>query len=198
MRAESDIMAQRDEIEKKPVYKKAWFWILIVVLIIGVGGAIASSEKDPKKVGETATDTSTNNSTTNKQDVFKVGDVVAIEDQEVSVVNVTRDYQPTSDIFSPKDGKEYVKVDLKIHNTSSENGSYNALYWQIEPENGELIDYMNAAFAQADDSLSSGELTPGGTKTGSIVYEIPQGSATLKMHFKPNIISGREAVIELQ
>lgn len=33
---------------KKPIYKKVWFWLLIVVLVIGIGGALGSngSSKD--------------------------------------------------------------------------------------------------------------------------------------------------------
>lgn len=45
----------------KPIYKKVWFWILIVVLVIGVGGAAGGSG------GDSGTESNTSTSTQEKQ-----------------------------------------------------------------------------------------------------------------------------------
>lgn len=45
----------------KPFYKKVWFWVLIVLLFFGIGGALSGGEN---KDSATATSTSTNKETT--------------------------------------------------------------------------------------------------------------------------------------
>ncbi|WP_285011977.1 hypothetical protein [Lactococcus formosensis] len=45
---------------KKPIYKRIWFWILVAVIVIGVGGALGGGSDDKK-------DSSTSSSTETKQ-----------------------------------------------------------------------------------------------------------------------------------
>ena len=35
--------------EKKPIYKRVWFWILAVIVVVGIGGALGE-EDDPANV----------------------------------------------------------------------------------------------------------------------------------------------------
>jgi len=182
---------------KKPFYKQVWFWVVAIIVIIIVGAVVGSSGKDPKKVGEgdnSSSESSDNKSDDNKN--FKVGDVIAIDDQEVTITSVERNYEPANEYVAVKDGKEFVKLNLQIKNTSSDKKDYNALYWTVEDSNGDIINYSSAMFAQADDELSSGQLAAGGTKKASLVFEVPKDDK-LKVHFKPNLILDREAIIEL-
>lgn len=176
--------------QKSPVYKKWWFWVIIIVILIGVGGAAASSDKDAKKVGS-------GNITTSQGDdgstTFKVGDIIAIEDQEITVTSVQRNW--AAEYSKPDEGKEYVKVTVKIENKSDDTTSYNALNWSMEDGDGAIE--TETFVLGNDDALNSGNLAKGGKKTGSIVFEVPKGDQNLKIHYKPNLFSSREAVINL-
>lgn len=175
--------------QKSPAYKKWWFWLIIVVVLICIGGVAGSSDKDAKKVGEggTSEQSGSDNST------FKIGDVIAIDGQEITVTNVQRNW--TGEYSKPDAGKEYVKVSVKIENKSDETTSYNSLYWSMEDGNGAIE--SEAFVIGNDDALNSGDLAKGGKKAGSIVFEVPQGDQKLKVHYKPNMFSSREAIIEL-
>lgn len=185
---------------KTPVYKEWWFW-LIIIAVICIAGVAASNnkEKEPKKVGETTIPSATesSNEPTSTQTEFKVGDIISVKDAEVTVISVERNYSTGSPYFKPKDGKEYVKVNLQIVNKSNDKISYNTLDWKIEDSNGVIEDYLSAAMAAADDSLDSGDLAVGGKKVGSIVFEVPAGDAKLKLHYKPVLSFNDEITINL-
>lgn len=177
--------------DKKPIFKRAWFWVLVVILVIGIGAVAGSKDDGPQKVGGDSGQVSDTNNE------FAINDVISIDGQEVSVTSVERNYTPGSEFVKASDGKEYVKVNLQIQNKSNGSKSFNPLDWKIESSDGVIDDYMNAALAQADDSLGSGELAANGTKKGSIVFEVPASDAGLKLHFKPDMWSDKEAIIKL-
>lgn len=181
-------MAKNDQ-KTSPVYKKWWFWTIIVIVLLGIGGAVGSSNKDAKKVG--GSEVSEQGSL--ESDTFKVGDIVAIDGQEIAVTNVERNW--TGEYSKPDAGKEFVRITVKIENKSNDAISYNALYWSMEDGDGAI---ESEEFVIGDDNnLGSGDLAKGGKKSGSIVFEVPAGDTKLKVHYKTNLFSSREAIIEL-
>ena len=131
----SEVSAQT----KKPFYKKWWFWAIIIIAVICVAAAGASSDKDPKKVdGDTSSEQQNKEE---KNTTFKVGDVIAVEDREMTVVSVERNW--SSEYSKPKDGKEYIIVTVKLENKSNEKLSYTSGDWDLEDGDGVI---SNPAF----------------------------------------------------
>lgn len=183
-----------------PVYKKWWFWVIIVVLILIVGGAASSnSNNGPKKVGESSESndsTKTESSAPDNKSDFKVGDVISMDGLEIVVTSVERNWKSSNEYEEPKDGKEYVKVNIKIENKSSDKKSYNATNWEIEDSDGAI---EGQAFVIGnDDDLSYGDLASGGKKSGLVIFEVPAEDKGLKIHYQPNMfIDDNEAIIVL-
>lgn len=175
---------------KTPVYKKWWFWVIIVVVLVCIGAAGASSNKDPKKVGENGESSEQQGEETKE---FKVGDVISIDNREMTVEKVQRNW--SSEYSKPKDGKEYIMVTVKLENKSDETISYNSGEWKLE--NGEGAIDTSALVLGNDDAMSYGDLAAGGKKSGTIVYEVPAGDTNLKLHYKPNLFVDREAIVTL-
>ena len=123
---------------EKPFYKKAWFWIVIVVII-----AIGSQYKQPEKVGENKNSGSNGSSQTQKGDSkkeekteFNVGDIIAFDGKELTVKKVERNWNSGNAYLKPKDSKEYVKVSVKIENKSETEMNYNVFEFKAEDSNG--------------------------------------------------------------
>lgn len=181
--------------EKTPIYKKWWFWVIIVLVLVAIGGG---ASQEASKVGTVENSTSNETSSTSTENsVFKVGDIIEKNNVRIAVTSVERNYSTGNEFTEPKDGKEFVKLNIKIENKSNDRVSYNALDWEIEDSNGNIESYMNAMFAQADDDIGSGDLAAGGVKSGSIVFEVPAGDTGLKAHYKDNIFSSSEIIINL-
>lgn len=136
-----------------PVYKKWWFWVIIVVVGLSVIfyivtavflGSVAKTALDTastfvNEVNEVNEGTTTEGTTTEADGkIYKVGDTVTLDGQEIVISKVERNYKPNSDYIKPGDGKEYVKIDLQIKNTSDEQIDYSAFYWNIEDGGGDI------------------------------------------------------------
>ena len=182
---------------EKPFYKKAWFWIVIVVII-----AIGSQYKQPEKVGENKNSGSngssqTQNSEKKKEEKteFNVGDIIAFDGKELTVEKVERNWNSGNAYLKPKDGKEYVKVSVKIENKSETEMNYNVFEFKAEDSNGaaERFDFQTYSLP---DSLGSGNLVKGGKKSGSMIFEVPAGSS-LKLHYQPSFWSNKKVIVNL-
>ena len=182
---------------EKPFYKKAWFWIVIVVII-----AIGSQYKQPEKVGENKNPESNvssqiQNSEKNKEEKteFNVGDIIAFDGKELTVEKVERNWNSGNSYLKPKDGKEYVKVSVKIENKSETEMNYNVFEFKAEDSNG-AADSANGQTYSLPDSLGSGDLVKGGKKSGSMIFEVPAGSS-LKLHYQPSFWSNKKVIVNL-
>ena len=182
---------------EKSFYKKAWFWIVIVVII-----AIGSQYKQPEKVGENKNSGSNGSSQIQKGEPkkeekteFNVGDIIAFDGKELTVEKVERNWKSEKTYIKPKDGKEYVKVSVKIENKSETEMNYNVFEFKAEDSNGaaERFDFQTYSLP---DSLGSGNLVKGGKKSGSMIFEVPAGSS-LKLHYQPSFWSNKKVIVNL-
>ena len=182
---------------EKPFYKKAWFWIVIVV-IIAVGG----QSKQAEKVGENKNpelngSSQIQNSEKKKEEKneFKVGDIIAFDGKELTVEKVERNWKSEKAYIKPKDGKEYIKVSLKIENKSETEMNYNVFEFKAEDSNG-AAENADMQTYSLPDSLGSGDLVKGGKKSGSMIFEVPAGSS-LKLHYQPSFWSNKKVIVNL-
>ena len=182
---------------EKPFYKKAWFWIVIVVII-----TIGSQYKQPEKVGENKNSGSkgssqTQNSESKKEEKteFNVGDIIAFDGKELTVEKVERNWNSGNAYLKPKDGKEYVKVSVKIENKSETEMNYNVFEFKAEDSNG-AAESADGQTYSLPDSLGSGDLVKGGKKSGSMIFEVPAGSS-LKLHYQPSFWSNKKVIVNL-
>lgn len=86
--------------EKKPIYKRVWFWILAVILVAGIGGALGGSEEpanggekvDTPAQSEAKPETKESEKEVEKEEpkdaFYAVGDTVAVGDAEYTLQSV--------------------------------------------------------------------------------------------------------------
>ena len=92
------------------------------------------------------------------------------------------------EFFEADKGKEYILISLKIENKSDSKISYNELDWELVDSNGDEKSF--AIWGNDNNSaLESGNLNPGGTKTGTIAFEIPKGDKNLTLNYYDNIFN---------
>lgn len=160
--------------------------ILFVVIVI-ISMASGGSNTEPTKVGE-------NNNNSQKQEQqkeYKVADVVKLGDREFVVNSVRR--SGAFNYNTPDAGKEYVIVNVTIRNLGKDEVSYNPFDFKVQDANGAQ---ESSTFATLDDSLSSGTLAPNGKITGSMPFEVPQGT-NAKLIFQPSFWSEQRVVVDL-
>ena len=154
---------------KKPI---ALFVILGIIVIIIIS-AIASGNKEEARQKE-----------------FKQNEVATYKDVNYSITNITR--TNGKEYFEAKDGKEYIVVTIKIENKSSDKISYNGLDWKMADGTGDENSYAIWG-GDTNSDLGSGDLNAGGTKTGTIAFEIPKGDNNLTLKYYETILDSERS-----
>lgn len=178
---------------KKKIYKRWWFWVLALII---AGGIAASGSDEPKKVASNdgaAQTQSEEKQDTNKTKVFKVGDTVEIKDFKVTVNKVST--SKGGEVFKPKSGNEFLKVDITLDNISDQSQNVSSiLMFKVVDKDGRSY---NQTITENQQGQLDGEVGPGRKMTGEYVVEVPKESKGLELEFDSSLLSGGQVVVEL-
>lgn len=135
-----------------------------------------------------------NNQANNKE--YTIGEPALLNDRMLTVNAVQRNFVPDS-TERPKQGDEYIRVNITLVNTSDSAIDYNPLQFSIEdPNNG--IQRNTESVQQVPDALNvPGTIGALGTLNGNLVFQAPQGATNLKLVYKPNPLSGDTITVAL-
>ena len=92
--------------------------IISIAMASNMNNAVVDSVSNSS--GEVVGKVSGNSSSENTQTEYKVGDVIAFDDKEVTVTKVDRNFSGSS-FDQPKSGYEFIKLSVKLENKSSRN-----------------------------------------------------------------------------
>lgn len=179
----------KTESSAKPLYKKWWFWLIIIIVVIAIAGASASS---PQKNGEYS-----QGQTESAQNEFSVGDIITYDGRDITITSVERNTYTDNQFYKADAGKEFIKVNVIIDNKSDKNISYNTYDWKIQDSEGVIQDVDAGLQYTVDGALDSGELAPGGKKTGDLYFEVPKDDTGLVLHYKPSLWANETINIKL-
>jgi len=118
---------------KKPFYKKVWFWILVVVLVAGIGGALGGGDNSSASNGgtkvekekpkaeqvDTKTSESTVESSTPSIDFYQVGDTVQVGDAEYTLTGV--ELTDERNQFDESNPAQVVKISYTVKNNGADD-----------------------------------------------------------------------------
>lgn len=177
---------------KKAGKGKAIAAVILAVATIGLvlvsQATFSDAFDEATKVGETESKPKEN-----EQTEFKVGEVISFDDKEVTVKEVIRNW--TKEYTEAPSGKEYVKILVDIKNNSDQEISISDWDWSLQDSTGTIHEYSTE---YDDDNFKSGSIAPGGTASGSVIYEVPAGDTNLTLRYEPSFWSSRKLQIKLQ
>lgn len=188
-------MASHSDNEKKPIYKKWWFWVIIIVIIAAIGGS-QSNNNNETTTANPSNVSSNVSSKENEKTEYNQGEEAILGNGAITVTNVKR--SQGGQYSKPKAGKEYVIVSLKIENKGKEKLSYNPYYFKMQNSQGQQESYTITMDINDDTQLNSGELIPGGSIEGTLVFEEPKGDTGLVLIYNDNLWSSKELKINLK
>src|SRR6266567_8985619 len=120
--------------------------------------------------------------------VAAIGDTLIWNDIEVTLVSVKK---LAGDEFTrPKAGNQFIVVHLKIVNKGSSEVDYNPFDFHVRSGTGNITDYeccLPSTYT-ANNILDSGKLSPGGSVTGDIGFQVEKGDHAAELTWQPNIL----------
>lgn len=152
--------------------------IITIIAIAAVNQVVSNDPGSTTEISEAVDQT------------YTVGQAIDLGDRTVTATSVERNWTPSSEyVTAAEDGKEYVKVNLSIKNTSSDDQiSYNAFEWTVQDSKGVITDIDSAVFL-VDGALNSGELAPNGELNSFVVFQVPAGDTGLVLGYSPSIFT---------
>lgn len=121
---------------------------------------------------------------------YTQGEAASVKGVEYSITGVTRSAGANFD--TPKEGYEYIIVNLHIANNSQDKVSYSGYNFKMRNSQGQENDREYVTLVDTDTSLGTGDLIPGGFVDGTLVYEEPVGDAGLKLVYYGNMFDDKE------
>lgn len=166
----------------------------VTALAIFSLAACSSKSSEPKKVDDSKTSQSSTNKEP-KKTTFKVGETVDVDGVHFKVNKV--DFNQGSTYSKPKDGNQYVLVNVTITNTSDKTTSYNPFDFKLD-DNGNQTDLTETIVNDdgsnpVSDSLTTGSLSKGGSVTGTMVGQAKTGDK-YKLVYTGNMFLDKEKV----
>ncbi|MHA7611574.1 DUF4352 domain-containing protein [Weissella viridescens] len=173
-------------VQKKPFYKKIWFWVLAIIVVIIIGGSLGGSEDKAEKSDSTSKKASSSD-IDNK--TFNVGDTIEYKGVEFKVNSF--EFKPDDPEYSAlKDGNQYAIANITITNKSKDTISYNQLDFKLDNA-GNLTDFIEVR-ADSNNNLNSGDLKPGASVTGDLTGQA-KPSDKLKLNYTGNMFESKES-----
>lgn len=184
-------------VQKKPFYKRVWFWILAIIVIAVIGSSMGGNKSDDsaKKVESTSSKSadkasSSTPAATTEKTTFKVGETAEYKGVQFKVNKV--DFtNGDPDVDTLDNGKQYVVVNITITNNGDDKYDYNPLDYKLD-DNGNQTD-MSESTSSVQDTLNSGTLAKGATVTGNLVGQA-KTSDKLKLIYEGNVFSSKEHI----
>ena len=179
---------------------KVWQIILIVVVVIGIIGAVAGkgNEQPTSKDNGSEKESVTADKKAEKKEEkteFSQNETVTFKDVDFTVTNVEK--TTGSEYDTAKEGYEYVIVTVKIENKSDKKISYNPYDWKMENSNGQEVD-TTFTITNKDTELHNGDLNAGGMVEGSLAFEQPQRDTGLKLNYYDNALFDEDASFKIK
>ncbi len=127
---------------------------------------------------------------------FAVGDRVAIGNWQIEVHEVTDPYDDGNQYLGPDAGNRWVAVDVEVFNIGDQPRDVTSSFcFDLQDELNRNFDLE--LFADTKVDAPNGEVQPGASLRGTIVFETPDDAAGLRLNFKCQLLSTGSVTIEL-
>lgn len=167
--------------------------IAIFFAVILLIGALASAGSDTPEEVENTDPKETKENTSS---VFHVGDVVELNDINVTLVNVSEN--SGSEFLAPSDGNVFVVFEFYIDNQSEDEIAVSSLV-SFEAYFDDFASIISvSAIANSGESQLDGPIAPGKKMSGIVGYEAPSDWSKAEIRFTPDFWSGKEIIFEYE
>ncbi|MEK3947316.1 DUF4352 domain-containing protein [Paenibacillus sp. FSL H7-0703] len=185
---------------KKPFYKKWWFWVIVVLFIIG---GLNSKGKETQQASTNSTDAVTKTTTApavtpekkaepkaepKKEEapkMAKIGEAVQVGNLAVQANKASsKTTIGQNEYLQKKTSDKYIVVNLSIKNLDKEARTLDASMFKLIDAAGLEYEPMSDADLYVNDSgnmLFLAKINPGLTKTANVVFEVPKDSKNFKL-----------------
>lgn len=173
---------------KKPIFKKWWFWVILVILVISFANSGENTDQpDTPVVNENQNvPVSETKSKEPEKTEYYVGDI--LQDGNTKIVFMSSgDYVEENQFMQPSEGNKYIYLQFAFENTSKTSDTSISCFSFSCYADG----YAAEMYYGGDDNLSA-TLSAGRGTTGYIYFEVPQNAEEIEVEYETNIFTEKK------
>lgn len=187
---------------KKPLFKKPLFWILIVLVVIIIGAAASSGDSDkPSTIVEpigSSSDSSSKASDNNSSEPsgdqkILPGNSVSTDELKISYISCDTNYTGYSEYSAPKSGNKVIRAAFTFENTSSTDTSLDGFECYAD---GKKCEEFYGADDDASPILES--VSAGRTFDAVVYYEVPKDAKEIELEYEADFWSSDKFVFVIE
>lgn len=170
---------------KKPIYKRWWFWIIVVFLFIGFSGGSGEPEIVSSSGG--------NVQNAGTPQYISVGDTAVLNNVYVTFESAKQ--SRGSEFFVPSEGNVFLICEFTIENNTSSELNISSLICFDAYVDDFATNLSITAESSVNGNSLDGTIAAGKKMNGIIAYEVPQDWSVLEIYFTPDFWDGDQQFI---
>ena len=175
---------------KKPVFKKWWFWLIVVFLLIGLtsgdGEEAAAPSTDTSNPAQSNSQVQTDAAQI-QQTRYHVGDML-MDGKTKIVYMASGEYVEENEFSQPQAGNKYIYLQFSFENTS-DSDDVSISFYSFE---GYADGYAVNMYYGGEEDLSA-TLSAGRNTTGYIYFEVPIDATDIEIEYTANLFTEEKA-----
>lgn len=181
---------------KKPIYKRAWFIVLMVIIAISVIAAVAGGGNDDTASNTSGKNDNSSQSSTSAQpeaSTYKPGSTLLVSDVKMTYKSC-EEWKNYSQFAEPKSGNKIIRAFFEFENTGKSDRSVGSVEFQCYADGAVADSY----YFSSDNTLQGFVTLSGGRKTsGYIYFEVPKNAKNIEIEYETNFWTDKKAIFEV-
>ena len=182
---------------KKPLFKKPIFWILIVLVVIIIVAIASSGDSSDTTTVESISSSETAQTNASESDTYKPagdekilpGNVVTTDELKISYISCNTNYTDYSEFSEPEKGNKVVRAEFTFENISSSDISLDSFECYAD---GKKCEEFYGADDYASPTLES--ISSGRTFSSVIYFEVPESASEIELEYESDFWSNDKIV----
>lgn len=181
---------------KKPIYKKWWFWLIIVIVAFIVIGSAFGGDSDTQATDgntQTVTDSGNTENDTDIPSVIEAGTSVTADGLEISYISCNADYTDYSEYVPPADGNKIIRAEFEFKNVSDTDCSLSNFDCYAD---GAKCEIYYGADDYASPTLET--ISPNRTFKAIVYFEVPENAKNIEMEMETSFWSDDKIIFTVK
>lgn len=189
----------------KPIYKKWWFW-LIIILVIGIAGGTSKQDTPsasgpsraqnpppasrPSPSSSSPSESSISSAPEEPTNIFYPGDVLETSRLKITYQECDSDWRGYNQFMTPQSGNKVVRAYFIFENTGDIDQFCSGFEFSCYADGVSSSSFLWAA----DDNLSSANLSPGRKLQGYVYFEVPTDAEEIELEYETSFWTQDKAI----
>lgn len=181
---------------KKPVFKKPWFWILIALVVIIVISVAASggNEKPTSGKAEQGVTSAAAEEKKEQKTKFAAGEWVDINGLKVTYKSCETDWSGYDEYAKPKNGNKVIRAELEFENTGKDDAVIDVMECYADGYKCESFLFGNSDY----NNPVMESVAPGKKVTGIYYFEVPSNAKEVNLQYETSYFSSKYVEFEVK